>query len=398
MVSLESFTRYRECINCGRTFDPIDMRQIRCTADCRAGTARFISIDGEGLGEDPSCYVLLGCGKDQIHSAQGLSWQECFSFLYRCFESNGPGCAYVGFYLGYDFTCILSGLPADRAYMLFTTAGQALRKHRIPGKEHHPVDCDGWQFDILGSKRLRIRPKTCSCEYATCPCPDKKSWMYICDAGGFWQSSFMTVIDPKNWGEPIVSFSDYEIIKAGKAKRASAYLDDDMRRYNHLENQTLSTAMDQLRKGFSEIGISLSPRQWFGPGQAASAWLKGRLPRSKDYLNAVPSWFLAAAQASYFGGWFEQMMHGHIPGITHEYDINSAYPHIIASLRCLEHGTYSRGQGSLSWSSSEYVLVRARVWTHTPGSIGHSPIGAMLHRMHDGNIIRPRSEEHTSEL
>lgn len=276
--------------------------------------------------------------------------------------------------------------------MLLTTHGQALRKHRIAGKEPHPVECDGWQFDILGSKRLRIRPKYCSCEYATCHCPGKASWMYICDGGGFWQSSFLTVIDPKNWVDPVVSSSEFGVIKAGKAHRSTADLDDDMRIYNTLENTALSRSMERLRDGFTAIDISLSPKQWFGPGQAASAWLKSRLPRSSDLLESVPSWYLDACRMSYFGGWFEQMMHGHIPGITHEYDINSAYPHIIRSLVCLEHGTYTRGEGS-TYPDTEYTLIYARVWTRTPGATGSDPIGAMLHRMHDGNIIRPTCTE-----
>lgn len=280
--------------------------------------------------------------------------------------------------------------------MLLTSEGRAKRAHRVKGKEPHPVEYEGWQFDLLGMKRLRIRPKRCECVNATCKCKGKASWMYICDAGGFWQTSFLNVIDPKGWVDPIVTQEEYEDIKAGKEKRGVAELDDEMRRYNMLENEILQRAMSELCKGFEDIGIHLTPKQWYGPGQASAAWMRGRLSKRETWLEGIPDWYLEAARESYYGGWFEVMCHGFIRGVTHEYDINSAYPSVIRNFPCLEHGTYRKGVGIPPISRGDLCLVRGRVKipgfdAHARGQseLGKQTIGAMLHRSKDGSISRP---------
>lgn len=338
-------------------------------------------------------YVLFGVGEDQLENPDGLQWNDVFQFLY---ERHRPRTAFVGFYLGYDFTQIFKTLPEDRAWMLLTSEGRALRKHRIPGKAPHPVQADGWQFDTLGMKRLRIRPKTCDCEYATCKC-SHAPWMYVCDVGSFFQSSFLTVIDPKGWpdGTEIISPADFATIKAGKEKRSTAVLDDEMRRYNALENVVLARVMGTLDKGFHDIGIHLPPSKWFGPGQAAQTWLKNEKVATREELEPViPVWFAEAARMSYYGGWFEQFIHGIIPGESHEYDINSAYPSIIARLPCLMHGTYSRGEGLPDAGPNDLCLVYANVWTPgMPDATRSQHIGAMLHRDSNGRILRPHATE-----
>lgn len=398
LISIVSTTR--ECASCGKSFDPVDSRQLRCTPNCRrgrnlAGPVSFTAVDGEGLGADPSRYVLLGCGQEQLSSRHGLHWKECFEFLYSRYIAAAPGTAFVGFFLGYDYAQILKTLPEDRARMLFTTAGQALRKHKVPGKEPHPVEYDRWQFDILGSKRLRIRPKRCNCVNATCHCDGKASWMYLCDVGPFWQTSFLNVIDPSVWPTPIVTPSEYALIKEGKENRSSAVLDADMMRYNRLENEILERAMTALNVGYESIGIHLTPKEWMGPGQSAAKWLRPRIIKSRELFagSTIPLWYRDAARQSYFGGWFEDMMHGHIPGVSHEYDINSAYPAAIATLPCLLHGRYSHGEGTPLVDPGDLCLVRARVWTRHPATPrlrgSHDYVGAALHRLPNGNITRP---------
>lgn len=368
---------------------------------------KFVGVDGEGMNveivsEDGTVgyehrYVLFGVGADQIEDPRGLAWHTVFDFLYA---RNRPGTAFVGFFLGYDFSQILKSFPEDRARMLLTSEGIVLRKHRVGGKAPHPVELrtptgSRWHVDILGNKRLRIRPKYCECPNATCPCRHKP-WMYICDAGSFFQSSFLSVIDPSNWqsGTAVVTPDEYDTVRLGKERRSQAVLDDEMRGYNRLENDILSRVMGTLAQGFQDIGVHLSASKWFGPGQAAQAWLKGKAPTGEQIREVIPQWFLEAARMAYFGGWFELFAHGHIPGVTHEYDINSAYPHIIRSLPCLLHGKYSRGDGSPPPEPGKYTLVYARVWT--PGMPVPKPtqsIGAMLHRDTHGRILRPMATE-----
>jgi len=372
---------------------------------------KFIGVDGEGMtikGEHR--YVLFGIGEKQIEDTGGLRWSDVFDFLYDVHSDNGyRNTAYTGFFLGYDFSQIFKTLPEERARMLLTKAGRQARAHREmkngtlqhhgrPGMPPHPVEYDGWQFDMLGMKRLRIRPKACDCEVASCKCPNKPSWMYVCDVGSFFQSSFLKVIDPKGWAEgtEIVTPDEWKLIKAGKAKRSTAVLDDEMRFYNRLENVVLSRVMGTLNAGFHDIGINLSPAKWFGPGQAAQAWLKNEgVPDRDTIAEVVPLRMFEAARASYFGGWFEIMMHGIIPEVTHEYDINSAYPSIIAGLPCLLHGIYTYGDGMPPEKEGAITLVYGDIVSPAVGyTWKHKDvhIGTMLHR-EKGQISRPMSTE-----
>lgn len=369
---------------------------------------KFIGVDGEGMNvsvvlEDGRVavehrYVLFGVGDEQIADPAGLDWHRVFDFLYARYR---PGTAYVGFFLGYDFSQILASLPEDRARMLLTSEGVALRRHRVAGKTPHPVEArtpggSRWHMDILGNKRLRIRPKYCECVNATCHCRHKP-WMYLCDAGSFFQSSFLTVVDPSSWasGTAVVTPEEFDTLRSGKSRRSEAVLDDEMRRYNALENDVLSRVMGSLAQGFQDIGIHLPPSKWFGPGQAAQAWLKSKgVPTGEQIRDVVPPWFLEAARMAYFGGWFELFAHGHIPEETHEYDINSAYPHIIRSLPCLLHGTYTRGTGvPLIRHPNALTLVYGRVWSPGMPNPSRQYVGAMLHRDTHGRILRPMATE-----
>lgn len=346
---------------------------------------RFVGVDGEGVRDayGRHRYVLFGVGDRQIENPEGLTWKDCFKHLYRCYEK---GVVFVGFFLAYDFTQWFKTMPQERVWRLLTTEGIASRKHRLPHRLPHPVEYDGWQFDMLGMKRLRIRPKTCDCVYVTCKCA-KKPWMYLCDVGSFFQTSLVSVLDPKNWKEPVVTDDEYQLILEGKKRRKDAVLDDDMRRYNRLENEILSRVMESVDEGFMQMKVHLPAQKWFGPGQVAQAWMKGKVVERKQFLEVTPDWVVEAARASYFGGWFETFIHGIIPGVTYEYDINSAYPYIISRLPCLEHGTWNRGNGVPKDSrSSDLVLVKAEVhgFDERP-----THIGAMLHRDKKGRISRP---------
>ena len=369
---------------------------------------KFCAVDGEGMTINGiHRYVLLTVGQESIEDSDGLYWEDIFDFLY---SQRKNGVSYIGFFLGYDFSQWFKTLPEDRARMLLTIRGRSVRQHKVSHMAPHPVECDGWQFDILGFKRLRIRPKLCKCEIQSCQCA-KAPWMYICDAGSFFQTSFVNVINPKNWKVPIVTPEEYAVILEGKGRRDIAVLDDSMRMYNRLENQILERVMEALDDGFHHLGIHLSPSKWYGPGQAAQDWLNKRAPtremlcgrnrveyksRGKTKVieslpRKVPKYAWNAAVESYYGGWFEIMMHGIIPGITYEYDINSAYPFVIAHLPCLLHGKWTRGAGKPNLKPNDLCLVRARVWESSPrrSTIKGHGIGSMLHRDDHDSICRP---------
>jgi hypothetical protein len=390
----------------------------RRKAERQRHDVHFIGIDGEGTGRwRDHKYVLLGVGNEQVAEPTGLGFTQIMSFLYSQYTEN-PTSAFVGFFLGYDFTQWFRSLPEQRARMLLTDQGKARRARKIaPQLGPFPVEYEGWEFDILGMKRFKLRET------------GKTGWMYINDAGPFFQASLMSVIDPKKWDEPIVTEDEYAILEEGKRRRDTANLDTGMRRYNALENTVLARLMGRLNLGLVEAGIRLRKNQWFGPGQAAQAWLgqigapTGEvvraafaadgtvrvLPGRRERLSLVsggkPSSqaknrtndrtsgedeLLDAIRGSYYGGWFELFAHGLIPGITWEYDINSAYPHIISRLPCVLHGTWERRGPALhdsdlhgTGSGHTLDLFHARV----RGT--DRRIGTMLHRRPDHAILRP---------
>lgn len=361
------------------------------------GTNDFICVDGEGINlpNGEHRYVLFGVGNDQIENENGLHWTDILDFLYSHYR---PGIAFVGFYLGYDFDRWLCTMPEKKVERLLTTEGRESRKSTSPNLHSRvlPVDMPmGWQINMLGKKMFEFRHRLCHCDILYCKCAGKGPWMRICDAGPFFQSSFLKAIDPSTWKVPIVSRDEYELIKKGKLNRADAdHIDDEMRYYNRLENTVLARLMKVLDMGFREMGIILAPGQWFGPGQAAQKWLKNqKVTTAKEIQESVPQWFLESARQSYFGGWFEIMMHGIIPGESHEYDINSAYPHIIRNLPCLLHGAYERGMGAYRGCTNErkLVLVRARLSSYQKGRF--CGIGTMLHRDKSDRILRPTRTE-----
>lgn len=257
-------------------------------------------------------------------------------------------------------------------------------------------------------------------------------WMYICDTGPFWQTSFLNVIKPEAWyGEPVCTNEEYQFVLLGKSDRGHVYNQsethyfEEMRKYNILENDILARVTQRLNKGFmnERVPIKIPRTDWYGPGRAAQLWMdqlhelccdqsvrqsnkavvqnnsvstNPRLERRNetgllnvDVYESMPTWFYEAAQSSYYGGWFEQFMHGHV-GNVWEYDINSAYPYIIANLPCLHtsgihNGVYRQGEGDYRATvPNEYALLYCTV-------VGNNPyIGAMPYRDHRGLISRPQ--------
>ena len=366
----------------------------------------FIMIDGEGTGDGADHkYVLLGCGDEQLERPEGFTdITEIFQFLYEQFERN-PDASFCGFYLGYDFNMWLRLLPRDRAFYLLTEIGRRKRQRVCKCRKNvrcahkriapHPVEFHGWQFDMLGFKRLRLRPKLCVCPTATCQCKQQARWMYINDSGPFFQASLISVIDPGKWAEPIVTQAEFDTIMEGKSQRGAAQLDDDMRRYNRLENVVGARLLGQLNKGFTAADIRLNKKQWFGPGQAAQAWMRidRKLEATTDAVRDLPGKLKSALIATYYGGWFEIPCHGIIPGITYEYDLNSAYPAVASRMPCLcgtwSHGKYNpKGNLRHGWLDTGEPSRLRLCYVTVSGRSKY--LGPLPYRDVNGGVLRPR--------
>lgn len=424
----------KTCIGCGNEFETANYRQKRCVPNCSrtsvskdgsrkakqlAHDIEFIAVDGEGVDTHEFIldwdddgneimrqvpahhYVLLSVGDQCLHlNGKELTHTEIFPFLYEQFLEH-PDAAFVGYFLGYDFAQWLKSLPDHRGYMLLHKDGIA---QRMPQSEFlhfpFPVHFGDWEFDILAAKRFKLRPYVKRDQYIESVVTHKDGtqsvtkthphkWMFICDTGSFFQSSFMKAIDPADWEHPIVSAEEYAILAEGKSKRDVAQFDVDMIRYNLLENAVLPRLLEQVNKGFVSDDIRLPKQKWFGPGQAAQMWLTNiHCPTGEEIRETIPFWARDAARESYYGGWFEIMAHGIIPGKSYAYDINSAYPTAIAVLPCLLHGTWTHGNSRRKPVGNGVLrLVDAEV----RGT--NIFIGCMPHRRPDGTILRPR---HTS--
>jgi len=391
----------------------------------------FVAVDGEGVTRqqyytdwdedgneivrkserDRHDYVLLSVGDKSLHkNGEVLNHHEIFSFLWEQFLEH-PNAAFVGFALGYDFTMWLKSLDAHVAWQLLTKDGIASRQTHDdnPSPNPWPVRDGGWrytdegkvyvphrwEFDILGNKRFRLRPyvkkenvptKVVSHKDGTQTVePIPRPWMYICDVFPFFQSSFLKAIKPQPGAKRIVSDEEYARIEQGKVIRSGAQFDADMIEYNLLENEVLARLMSTLNEGFVADKIRLSRKQWMGPGQAAQEWMALiGVPKGEEVREHVPAWALDAGRKCYYGGWFEIFNHGPVPGTSYAYDINSAYPTVIANLPCLLHGRWTSGVGKPSRLPTGalrmvYGTFRGRdEW-----------IGPLPYREADGSILRP---------
>jgi hypothetical protein len=356
----------------------------------------FIGVDSEGIGRGKKHRaVLLGVGQEHYISNdrdKGLHWREVFEFLYVQFERH-PKAAFVGFYLSYDFNQWLRTLPQDKARMLLTKAGKAQRMMPPDGTKRrrsmYPVRLDGWEVDMLGFKRLSIRPRVCTCAEERVKCEhDSKPWMHICDAGSFFQMAFAQVTSENMWKDDpdgsVCDPAEWKKLFAGKERRSNAKLDQEMIEYNALENQLLSRVMTRLAKAFASIGIKLAKDQWYGPGATANVWLRTHgAVKNNELAEFLSDWFLDICRKSYIGGWFEIFSHGLIYGKSWNYDINNAYPYATSKLPHLcSRCEVSRGRGDPE-SSSPYMLVHATVYA------SGNRIGPVPYRDSKGSILRP---------
>ena len=198
-------------------------------------------------------------------------------------------------------------------------------------------------------KRFSLRRRTAS---------GKGPWMHICDAGPFFQSSFLKAINPASWPDPICSREIFARIEAGKKERASAKFDQTMIEYNVAENAVLADLCARLNEGFLHMGFKLQKRAFYGPGAVASIWLKKMKAKKPE---GRPPALETALRASYYGGRFEIAAHGPV-GTLYEYDINSAYSFEIANLPA-EGGTWKRIKKLTRAKGASHVLCHIQYFS-----------------------------------
>jgi hypothetical protein len=258
-------------------------------------------------------------------------------------------------------------LPRERAWRLLSDEGIRTRVRRT-SPVPFPVRYGGWEFDCLWGKRFKIRPE------------GEQEWLYINDAGAFFQTSLLNALYKRS-DRCEISEEEVAIITEGKARRAHALLDDDMRLYNRLENKSLEALMEDLARGFRQLGVKLGKTEFHGPGQAAQKWAENQdgILLSNNAVSKLPNNIIEPLIASYYGGIFEILAHGHVPGDSYEYDINSAYPYGMVRLPCM-CGKWERGS-----DGGTFTLLHALV----KGKDTH--FGPVPYRTKQRRIQRPEA-------
>jgi DNA polymerase type B, organellar and viral len=363
----------------------------------------FVGVDSEGWGRgDKHRTVLLGCGNKHYLAndrRKGLQWPEVFDFLYHeCFEQSSEQIVYVGFYLRYDFNKWLESLPEHKARSLLTKQGKAARraddrKHYARG-QFNAVHLDGWDVDMpAGYKCLKFRPRVCDCYEQSMKCVHEQlPYMYVCDAGPFFQTSLLRVLEDWPQKDRLWTDEEWAVLEYGKnnlrtldSVRKGSALERKVIQYNELENVVLARIMTRVAEGLHELGIKLPRDKWYGPGPVAATWLtKNGGIKHRDLIK-IPemSEWLDLCRHSFYGGWFEIYSHGIIPGVSYNYDIHSAYPYATTKLpHICEQCHMQRGTGT-NKHNSEYMLLHCTVYSKG------TRIGAMPYRNSNGSILRP---------
>lgn len=203
----------------------------------------------------------------------------------------------------------------------------------------------------------------------------------IWDVFGFAQSSFVAMLRAYKLAPPEV-IDEMERMKEQREHFAKLIAEG---KYNVIANYM----RDELHYlvAFAEAintdakAVNLSLTRYDGAGAAAAALLKRE--GVKQFLGALPDEVEQAARHGYFGGRIELIRFGRHVGKIWKYDINSAYPSVMAELPCLMCGNWRRAS---TWPPEPHKLALWHVrWN------GESPfhVGPFPWRSKRGSVYFP---------
>lgn len=277
----------------------------------------FAGFDGEGWNDGTGHKLwILRAGRHELYTGKPLDTYEILAWL--CTLPRDV--YYVGFALGYDWTMILRGLPRERFLKLYDREARTVGERGVA----LPVDWGPFRMDWISGKRFSVWLAD-----------DTKTRFNVEDTIGCFQQSFASAID--HW--KVTSRDEQAFIERMKGERArfaefvaSPGGIERVRRYNELECELLARMMERVREACNTQKIN--PSSWFGAGQLAQALL--RKHSAKDHYAEFDPPFMRDAGSAYYGGFFDTSEVGVFPEM-YEYDISSAYPHIMRGLPCLAH-------------------------------------------------------------
>lgn len=284
----------------------------------------FAGFDGEGWDTDEGEHALwiLRAGEHELFTGKPLDIYEILAWMVELPRDV----YYVGFSLGYDWGMILKHLPAERFRRLHDRESRTVGDRGVT----FPVDWGPFRLDWIPGKRFTVSLAE-----------DKSKRFMVEDCFGCFQQSFADAIE--HWRIPTAEELGFiERMKAYRSEfRELAQTPEGLegiREYNALECRLLARMMERVRDACDAQRIN--PTSWFGAGQLAQAIL--RKHKAKDTFGEFDQKFMGYSSEAYFGGFFDVSEVGIFPGM-YEYDISSAYPHVMRTLPCLAHAELRPG-------------------------------------------------------
>jgi hypothetical protein len=205
---------------------------------------------------------------------------------------------------------------------------------------------------------------------------EKRRSITVWDIWRFFQGSFVKALT--DW--KILDDEELASIERMKRKRSTFAADeisDEIIDYCLRECKSGVALMTKLDRTCADLGYPLG--RFDGAGSLAAAMLKAW--KIKDYMADVPEEMIDAVSCAYFGGRFEIAAHGRTYKPVWQYDINSAYPHIIRNLPCL---------ACAEWEASRDVQEEGIYYVRWNAGQDGNYWGAFPHRNRRGEITYPR--------
>lgn len=318
----------------------------------------FAGIDGEGQGREDHRYVMLawadedGSRKGALEAPEGgrLSTKQCLDFIL----SIPINARLFAFAFNYDLTKILTDVDDKTLYRLFRPELRQRKKKEDQKKGPVPEYWNGYQLNYMGSKFTVAKGGRRH---------------IIWDVFRFFQTKFTNALEDwfskedKATGQRIWTPSDMGpvVTRMRHMKDQRADFDSLTRKeilaYCYDECAYMARLAHKLDDAHKTAGLHL--KAYHGAGSTASCILKlmgidkevrsvhyvKHLKRVVAYKNApqyVQDELRAAISAAFFGGRFENLVIGRIPGPIWGYDISSAYPYQTTFLPCLACGRWEK--------------------------------------------------------
>lgn len=278
----------------------------------------FLAIDGEGWNDVEHEYHMIATSDPNLYINRDspLTTEDCLRFI-----SSIPlvkNRHVVAFFFDYDSTMILRDMARDEP----ETAAELFND------DNKYVWYRGFGIKYMPHKHLTVLD------------PRRKRPVTIHDMQGFFQSSFVAALEKYNIG----TVEERAYIASMKEERST--FDPEQRQaileYSQYECRFMVMLAEKIRD--LSHAVKLNPYPYEGPGGLASRAL-GRYytrERHQETIANMPDAVYDTLPLTMYGGRFETLACGPIPGTVKEYDRHSAYPAIMADLPCLIHGQWRR--------------------------------------------------------